>query len=339
MSIPQVILTVRLSALGDVAMTVPAVCSVALAYPETSMYVLTLTPFAPLFKYAPSNVHLLLVDKQEIRTLFGLYKTLRKIRRELRPNTVADLHNVLRSWLIDLYFSCYGCRVAILNKRRLGRLSLWFKKPYEQQRPFTRRYFDVFKKIGLEADASDFFLSLSSKHTSIKQSETPLIGIAPFARYQGKTYPPQLMRRSVKLLLKTTDCHILLFAGRSEAELAVVKRWQRESPRVTSVAGQYTLEQELDIMRSCALMLTMDSANMHLASLVGVRVVSLWGCTTPACGFLGWRQHKEDVIVAGLACQPCSVSGTNHCRYQNFPCLVAITPEMIVEKVKTILQC
>lgn len=78
----------------------------------------------------------------------------------------------------------------------------------------------------------------------------------------------------------------------------------------------------------------MDSANMHLASLVGLRTVSVWGATHPYTGFLGWRQRTRDVVQLDMTCRPCSVFGDRPCFRGDYHCLAGITPKMIIEKLE-----
>lgn len=93
------------------------------------------------------------------------------------------------------------------------------------------------------------------------------------------------------------------------------------------LAGEIAMMQQLDVM------LTMDSANMHLASLVGTPVVSVWGGTHPYAGFLGWNQKDTDCVQLDMPCRPCSVYGNKPCLRGDYACLKGITPEMIVGKV------
>ena len=97
--------------------------------------------------------------------------------------------------------------------------------------------------------------------------------------------------------------------------------------------GLSGLTAELELMRRLTVMVSMDSANMHLASLVGTRVVSVWGATHPYAGFLGWGQKETDCVQVERPCRPCSVYGNKPCRYGDYPCLTAIRPEEIVERI------
>ena len=95
---------------------------------------------------------------------------------------------------------------------------------------------------------------------------------------------------------------------------------------------------ELALMGQLDAMLSMDSANMHLASLVGTRVVSIWGGTHPYAGFLGWNQKESDCIQLDLPCRPCSVYGNKRCLRGDYMCMNGITPEYILQKISPYLK-
>lgn len=101
---------------------------------------------------------------------------------------------------------------------------------------------------------------------------------------------------------------------------------------------RYGLLKELSLLSHCDVMVSMDSANMHMASLVGLKVVSVWGATHPYCGFMGWRQDEENAVQLNMSCRPCSVFGNKPCRGNDYYCMKGIPPEMIVNCVKKILD-
>ena len=90
---------------------------------------------------------------------------------------------------------------------------------------------------------------------------------------------------------------------------------------------------EYALLGKCDLMLTMDSANMHLASLMGLKAVTIWGATAPACGFQGFGQDSGDDIQLDMACRPCSIYGERECRYGDYRCLKNIPPDVVVKRV------
>jgi ADP-heptose:LPS heptosyltransferase len=96
--------------------------------------------------------------------------------------------------------------------------------------------------------------------------------------------------------------------------------------------------QELILMSHLDVMLSMDSANMHLASLTGTPVVSVWGATHPMAGFLGFNQSEDNIIQLDLDCRPCSIYGNKSCRRGDYACLQNIPPERIVERISTLIN-
>lgn len=324
------ILVVRFSALGDVAMALPAVYSAALSYPRHTFHVLTTVFCARLFVRPPANIVMHATDDKTLSHVEALLAS-------AHIDAVADLHNVLRSWLIDLHYLVRGVKVAMLDKRRRERLAIT-QCHKATARPFTLRYFDVFARLGLPC-AADVFTGLGRMPLPAGLSKSPgrrWVGVAPFARYRNKTYPLSLMRKVVTLLSARSDVEVLLFGGRGR-EADELLSWSSPA-NVRPMAGRFPLDGELAVMSHLDVMVSMDSSNMHMASLVGVRVVSVWGATTPACGFLGWGQRAADAVVARCDCQPCSIGGGNKCPYGDYHCLTAIQPEQIAEKVWALLQ-
>ena len=138
-------------------------------------------------------------------------------------------------------------------------------------------------------------------------------------------------------LSKCEDYTVFLFGGRGYEE-AILEQWEFQYPRVKSVVGKYALDNELALISQLDVLLCMDSANMHFASLVGTRVISIWGATHPYAGFYGYHQDSGDVIQENLPCRPCSVFGQKPCLRGDWACMTLITPERIVEKVKASIK-
>ena len=163
------------------------------------------------------------------------------------------------------------------------------------------------------------------------------IGIAPFAAHVGKILPAETIGQVITHLAARTDYRIFLFGG-GEREKALMEHWSQGLDNVTSMAGKLKLDGELALMSHLDLMVSMDSANMHLASLVGIPVISIWGATHPAAGFMGWGQEEEHTIQVPLACRPCSIYGNRPCKRGDYACLHSIRAEQIIEKIDMVLS-
>ncbi len=343
------LLLIRFSALGDVAMTVPVLCSLAKAYPDLEISILTRKEFAPLFLHLPENVHFIGASlRDEHKGWLGLHRLYYKLLAPERFDYVADCHSVLRSWVLDCRFLLAGKKVARIRKGRAEkkRLTRARQKCLVPLKTSIERYAETLARLGFRLPESLPFASIfGDKKGSLgdlpclipsKKDGEYWIGVAPFARHRGKTYPLEAMQEVVLHLAERGDTKVFLFgAGKEKTKLL---EWSMEYPdRIILPAGSINLEGELVLMSHLDLMISMDSANMHFASLVGTRTLSIWGATHPYGGFLGYGQRLEDCVQVEKPCRPCSVFGNKACRYGSYPCLEEISVDMIVQRVEQII--
>ena len=334
--------------MGDVAMVVPVVWSLAQQYPDLRITVLSRGFARPLFDNLAANVGFMEADvKREYRGIKGLNALYRRLTAK-QFTAVADLHNVLRSDYLRWRFNFGHYRVAHINKHRKGRRQLVSRNHRElvQQPTSFQNYSDVFAQLGypVQIDFQSIFppegsnLSLLPPSVNFKSENEEWIGIAPFAAHQGKIYPPELMEQVISRLLEQHPHARIFLFGRGSMEDEWFDRWCERYWLCTN-ARQYakSLYQELILMNHLDVMLSMDSSNMHLASLAGIPVVSVWGATHPYAGFMGWGQKAENAIQANLDCRPCSIFGQKKCHRGDYACMSMIKPETIIEKINSIL--
>lgn len=316
------LLIIRFSALGDVAMLVPIVKQLALAYPNWHITMLSRQQTAPLFKDMPENVHFVGVDlKSKHKGIKGLNLLLHDIHYQ-QFDAIADMHNVLRSKWLCWRMRLMGKRVATLRKGRWQKWLLTHTTYNQPLLPTTERYMRVLQQLG-------FSFSLSCH--SLSQPLRIGYGIAPFAAHQGKIYPLDKMEVVVRELAKNGEPIYLFGAGKKEKE--ILDTWDEKYDNVYSLVGKYSMDEEIAFMRTLRLMLTMDSANMHMASIAGTRVLSIWGATHPNAGFLGYGQSACDCIQRNdLPCRPCSIYGNKKCKFGDYRCL-DISPEIIIKRM------
>lgn len=335
------ILVLRFTAIGDVAMTVPVVHALATQYPNDEIVMVSRKQMQPLFEHLPTNVTFVGADlKSEHKGAMGMMKLYRQLK-QIGIDYVADLHFVLRSRLITSRFRMTGIPCAIIDKGRLGKHKLTRRtnKVMERQRSSFMRYADVFEELGFPVtpnftsiyDEDGGPIDVIEKEVGSKGDEK-WVGIAPFAKHDGKIYPLDKMEQVVAALSKNENTRLFLFGGGPKEE-AIFNDWVNKYSNIESMAGRLAMKDELALMSHLDVMLSMDSANMHLASLVNTEVISIWGQTHPYAGFLGWKQLPVNTIQCDLNCRPCSVYGNKDCYRKDFACMNQIEPEAVVTKV------
>jgi len=322
-------LVIRFSSMGDVAMTVPVLKNLLLQHPSLSVIMVSQQDFAPLFNNI-DGLEFFGVDlKGRHRGWIGVWKLFKELSARTSATLVADLHNVLRTKFLVFLFKIKGAAVAIVDKGRKEKRALT-RKNHKVIKPLTTtfdRYANVFTALGYTLRLEPVVFSKKSINKDRLQ-----IGFAPFAKHTGKSLPTSLAKQFIKGLVETIPCQLFFFGAPGE-EAAVLSNWENEFPNTSNRAGQLTLSQELELMANMDLMITMDSANMHLSSLVGTPVISIWGATHPFAGFLGWGQSIEQVIQTELTCRPCSVFGNKPCFRGDYACLHQLVPLQMVQQV------
>ena len=314
------ILAYRFSAFGDVAMIVPVLKEFLAQNPDTEIVFVSRKNFADLFD-GVERLTFRGVNLDDYKGFFGLRKLALELKKEFQPDFVADLHNVLRTKILSFFFK----KTATLDKGRTEKKLLTRKenKVKKPLKPTTERYADVFRKLG-------FTLKLSHQLPKNSQQKSG-IGFAPFAQHAGKMLPIEKSLDLVKMLSKN---HPIYLFGGGKKEVEILSKWEQEVENVTSLAGKLSLKEELQKISELELMISMDSANMHLASLVGTRVVSVWGATHYFAGFLGYGQSEKDIVeITDLACRPCSVFGNKPCFRGDYACLNQIEISEILKKI------
>ncbi|UCA57079.1 MULTISPECIES: glycosyltransferase family 9 protein [Aequorivita] len=341
---PTHILVIRLSAMGDVAMTVPVLSVLAQTYPNVKITVLSRPFFKPFFEEIP-NLDFLEADVYGEHRGFGLVK-LANEAKDLGIDAVADLHNVIRSKIITKYLKFKGIKTATIDKGRAEKKALIAAKGenISQLKSTHQRYADVFEKLGFTIDLKQFTpppqKRLGPKLNGLIGVEPKkIIGIAPFAAHQSKMYPLSLMAEVIRKLDESDKYRIFLFGG-GKKEIELLKKLENPFANVTNVAGKLTFEEELALISNLDLMLSMDSGNGHLAAMYGVPVVTLWGVTHPFAGFVPFNQPEKNQLMADrekYPLIPTSIYGNKFpTGYEEV--MKTISPAIVLKKINQVLM-
>lgn len=325
--------------MGDVAMVVPVIRGLVLQYPELKITVVSRSFFKPFFEAIP-HVNFFGVDftnrHKGFTGLFRLFLDLKK----LNVDAVVDLHNVIRSKAIRKIFGVLGKKIVASNKEREGKNALTREenKIFKPVKTMFEIHAETFKKLGFEVDLSNPIFPpkkvLSTKTISlIGQNKQQLIGIAPFAQYESKVYPQDLMQKVIDEL-SNHNYKIVLFGGGNE-EISILNQMKGDLKNVEVIAGKINLTEELSLISNLDIMLSMDSGNGHMAAMLGVKVITLWGATHPFAGFLPFNQSLKNAIISDrqkYPLLPTSVYGNKIVAgYQE--AMRTILPEKVVEKI------
>jgi len=339
------LLVIRLSAMGDVSMTVPVLKSLLDSYPNIKITVLTKEFLKPIFE-GLDNVSIHVADvKGRHRGINGLWKLYKELKT-LRINAVADLHNVLRTNVLKQFFRLNGIPFVQIDKGRIEKkaLSREKNKVLVPLRTTHQRYVDVFDKLGypFSLPEANFIRKkeLSDKALEIVgRNSMKWLGIAPFAAFSGKMYPLDLMQKVIQQLNNTGKYKIFMFGGGNK-EKEILKAWENKYQDCVNIIGKLSFDDELAIISNLDLMLSMDSGNAHLAAMFGIPTITLWGVTHPYAGFYPYGQDPDNALLSDRNVYPLiptSIYGNKFPKGYEIV-METIDPDLVLDKVNQLLN-
>jgi len=331
--------------MGDVAMTVPVIRAFVEQNKNVKVTVVSRPFFKPFFD-GIDRVNFFAVDvKERHKGFLGLLKLYSDLK-ELNIDAVADLHNVLRSKVIRTLFALSGKKVAFTDKGRKEKKQLTRieNKIFKPLKTMFERHVDTFSKLGFSIDLTSGSVGtnfpikaiLSNEILTISGEKQNLnwIGIAPFAQYESKVYPKDLMQKVIDELASNDQNKIFLFGG-GRKEIEILNQFSNGKKNVIVVAGKINLNQELQLISNLDVMLSMDSGNAHIAAMLGIKVITLWGATHPFAGFSPFNQPLENCLTADrnqYPLLPTSVYGNK--KVEGYDDVMrSISVESVLEKV------
>ena len=333
---PKQLMIFRFSAMRDVAMLVPVLRCLYDQNQNIQVTLVTRKRYAPIFREF-NQLQIITPDfigkHNGLKGLYRLYKELKQIK----PRRIADIHNNLSSRILRLFFKLSFTRVKAIDKGyfELKRLTHPTKKTMKPLTPQHYRYVEVISRLGFALDVNKhkFPIKPGLQKSSLEielPADRKWIGISPFAAHPGKTYPLDLMQKVVGYLQQQ---HTVFLFGHGSKEAAQIHIWAKAYPHVIPHALEMPFSDQLDLIANLDAMISMDSANGHLAANFGVPVITLWGMTHPFLGFSAFGQNNHLLVNREKFPKvPTSANGKTVPKgYRD--AMRTITPEEVIEMV------
>lgn len=326
------ILILRFSAIGDIVLTSPVIRTLHNNFPDAEIHFFTKKAFADLVSYNPyiSHVHLLEKDNLNVKI-----KELQKIDFDY----VFDLHHNLRTFWIKLRL---GKPTFSFEKQNWDRylFTKWQKRD-RKIRHVVDRYLDTCrrfeKKTGIsfkyDEKGLDFFIPKKETQKTILVPDEFSISLA-FSVVLGATHPTKKWLPAYFIqLLNDLNMPVLLLGGKSEVLEAEQIAAKLTCPFFNSV-GKYSLIESATLMAETRFVLTHDTGFMHIAAALKMKIISLWGSTSPDLGFSPYKIENIALEMKNLSCHPCSKIGLSTCPKGHFRCMKDLLPDRVGECIK-----
>lgn len=339
---PPKILILKPSSLGDVIHALPVARMLHHQIPALKIYWWIDIGLAPLLETDPDLAGLFLFDRKNwysLPSLRSFAATLQSMRR-FKFDLAIDLQALLRSALVG-YLS--GANYLIgLNDPREG-ASLFYNVSVPRPSPRTHAVdwcLGVVDLLGISRTWEFVWLPLNRKAAEsvnrrlIGLEGTKRIALLPGASRSSKRWPTDRFAMLLHELANyDKSLHFLIIGSQAERQIAL--QVAAAAPRRSMVlAGELSLPELVELLRTCSLLIGNDSGPLHIAAALRRPVVAIFGPTDPCR--TGPYGQPHNVLTADLPCQPCLM---RHCPLSDRPlCLEKITVDKVFEAVRGLLS-
>ncbi len=314
------ILFITLSNIGDAILTLPALDALIANFPKGKITVVCGPRPKELFMHNPYVSKLIIFDKHSrMREKIRLFRQLKKEKFDL---------------VIDLRNSLFGVMLAPLSRIQ-PRLVLLQNKKHMQDSHLCKTQV----KAGLKSPKISFCINEQDKAYARRMlSESgiaehdKLIVIAAGARSHIKRWPQHKFVELIPSLIEEFRAKVVLAGDKDDSAVNKYIASQLKQP-VLDLSGKTTLSQMAALLSVADLLITNDSATMHLASYLNLPVVAIFGPTNEL-KYGPWSENSA-VVKKDIHCRPCEKA---QCRFGTLRCMEVIQPEDVLNQVRKILD-
>lgn len=315
------------------------------SYPETKVAIVTAPAYRSLVEGEGAEF-----IACPARGVSGLWRAASALRRG-GYRSLADLQGSVRTFMLRVALmlrTFFGSKTRVVDKARQSRkmMTRKFRKVLLPNAFSTERYRLTLEKLGFaNLMLPENPIGSFKRENAVPEQLAPAlgeksgawVGYAPFADTRGKMFPTTTSDKLVALLVERFE-RVVIFGGGDMERLFAEGVAQKYGPKVVPAVGVLSPYEEMKLMGAVDLLISPDSPSLHLASLAGTPVLSIWGSTHPFAGGAGYGQNPEWQLQLDLPCRPCAVRGERGCIFGDRRCISGITPEMVVERAEQILQ-
>jgi heptosyltransferase-2 len=340
MTHPRKILVVHTAFIGDVILSLPLVQTLRRSFPSCTLAFLAVPKSAPVLRNHPGITEIIEYDKRGAdRGISGFVRMVRALR-ERRFDTAIIPHRSLRSALLAR-MSRIPVRIGFVTST--GRMFLTQRVPYGKDEHEITRNLSLLEPMNVRPDSEELPRLYPARDDvqrvdgllgtiSVNHDHRMLIGIAPGSVWATKRWPEDRFVRLCEGLIRE-GAGVLLIGGAEDRPLCERIVTAIGSAMARNLAGELTLLQSAEAIGRCHVLVSNDSAPLHMGGAVGTPTVAIFGATSPKFGFGPRGKHDRIIETNGLSCRPCAIHGGDRCPISSFECMLNISVERVVDVV------
>ncbi len=318
------VLIIRLSSIGDIILTSPAI-KYAKLHLNAEVHYLTKKTNESLVRQNPYIDKVILFDD-------SLNTIIRQLREE-NYDRIFDLHNNLRTLIIK---SRLRIKSRTLNKYNFSKWMMVNLKRKIEVPHIVKRYLHTVDNTcrGDFTDNLEFYYSIKPSFTDFIKLPEEFYCFSLGAKHFTKKIPVSLVTK----IIENINFSVVLIGGKDvfEESLQIEK-----TCNVINLCGKLTIEESACIIEKSRLIVSSDTGMMHIAAALNKEIHVIWGNTVPEFGmyaYYGNNVSKSYNYEVELKCRPCSRIGFDSCPKKHFRCMIGHDSEAIIKSISASLS-
>ncbi len=317
--------------LGDVILSIPLFKALRLKFPDCKIALLCRKGFGEIFEKGNIVDFVIEVNKEDRQSMKSAFETTRLKNWDLIISPHRSFRTALWTWRLASKFS-------------VGYSDFWNSFAFTIRIPRPHDLHDVLRQIslleGLDIKVSDLptdvlkldlQLPFSGEFSDLKNA----VALAPGSQWNTKRWTTKGYLEVAEDFLATGK-KVVLFGSNNE-KILCEELQNALSGKAINLCGATTVFQLAQALKQCAILVCNDSGTMHLATAVGVPVVSIFGPTVRSQGYIPWSK-KSKIVEVTLPCRPCGAHGHQSCPIGTHDCMKKVSSQMVLEAASGFLR-
>lgn len=339
MNNPKKILVFQTAFIGDVVLALPVVQTLKLQYPDSEIDFVCIPSTSKLLENNPYINEKIIFDKRgSDEGIKGMIKFSRKLK-EKKYDLIISPHRSVRTSIIvklakpsrSIGFDISGISFLYDDKVEYVQYDHEIIRNLSLLKPLNILIDDIIKPELFPGNQESKKIDEVFLENGLSYLDK-IVAVAPASVWFTKQYPKEKILKVIGKLSED-NVKVVLIGGAKDVEL---KNYFDKNIHegVTNLIGKLSLLESAELLKRCTLLLTNDSAPLHIANSMGTLTIALFGATIPQFGFYPYGERDFIFETNGLKCRPCSIHGGDKCPVKTFDCMNNIDELKVYYKIK-----
>ena len=335
------ILVIQTAFIGDAILTLPMIQKLKERHPQSEIDVMAIPVTSEIFSASPFINKVIEIDKKgKHKSFFALSKFINEIKKN-RYDLVYSPHRSFRSSFIVMMLDVkesYGFNNSSLKHVYKNLID------YKSSRHEVQRNLDL---INFSYSADDWQInpvlnisgSIKNKidiFFNSKNIKKQIAVVAPGSVWNTKKYPSGHIEEIIRFFLDNNFSVIL--TGSEKEKILCEEIAAKFNDEIINTAGMFSIMETIELLKKTEILISNDSAPTHFGMCADIPVLTIYCSTVPEFGFYPFNKKSTYVSLDGLSCKPCGIHGHKECPVKNFACGIDLKPEVIISKIRKIIN-